>query len=261
MQTAHDAQILDQFTKQAAPFAERHRRDDDLIRLLVETSGVEPGDRVLDVACGPGIVACALAEHAGHVTGVDFTPAMLEQAAALQRAQNLSNVDWREGSATRLPFPDASFDCVVTRFSFHHYVDPDASFREMVRLCRPGGTILVADVAPRPEACAAYDAMEKQRDPSHTRALAEDEFVALGRAAGLTLRDKRRHDLATDVDGLLSSSFPPAGGAESFRSMIEADLASGRDTLGIQARRAGTEIMFHFPVLVLAWEKRAEPGA
>jgi ubiquinone/menaquinone biosynthesis C-methylase UbiE len=256
MEISHDANIIDQFTKQAAPFAERHRHDDELLELIVQASGAQPGDRVLDVACGPGIVACALARVAGHVTGLDLTPAMLDQAERLRQARGLSNVAWRQGSAMDLPFPDGGFDRVVTRFSFHHYLDPKAAFREMVRVCRPGGTILVADVAPRADARDAYDALEKQRDPSHTQALTQEEFEKLDADASVMMLRSHRYDLPTDVEGLLASSFPPPGGASSFLERIETDIASGADQLGIHAWRENGAAHFHFPVLITAWEKR-----
>jgi SAM-dependent methyltransferase len=259
LENEHDLRILDQFTRQAAPFAERHRADQPLLDLLIRSSGVRAGDRVLDVACGPGIVACALAPHAAHVTGLDFTPAMLKEAAILQDEHGLRNVDWRQGSATQLPFDDMTFDLVVTRFSFHHYCDPQAAFREMVRVTRRGGRILVVDVAPRPEAQKAYDTWEKHRDPSHIRALTEPEFEQLGIGAGVLLRLKERFDLASDVDGLLRSSFPPAGGAEAFCRSIEMEVEAGSDGLGIQAHRRSGALWFYFPVLVALWERADVP--
>ena len=73
--------ILDQFTRQAIPFSEMHARDDaEIHRLLMDTAGIGPEDDVLDVACGPGLVACEVARVARHVTGVDLTRAMIELA-------------------------------------------------------------------------------------------------------------------------------------------------------------------------------------
>src|SRR5579885_1645696 len=101
--------ILDQFTKQAVPFAEMpaHSNEESL-RLLIDLARVGPDDDVLDVACGPGLVACPLAAVARHVTGIDLTPAMIEQARAKQRAKGLSNLTWLVGDAVPLPFPDRS---------------------------------------------------------------------------------------------------------------------------------------------------------
>jgi ubiquinone/menaquinone biosynthesis C-methylase UbiE len=144
--------ILDQFTRQAVPFAEMHARDDaDIHRLLIETAGIGSEDEVLDVACGPGLVVCEVASVARHVTGVDLTRAMIEQAEASQRSLGLTNVTWSVGDAQPLAFPEAAFSRVITRYSFHHFTDPAGVVAEMVRVCRPGGRVTVCDVflAPR----------------------------------------------------------------------------------------------------------------
>jgi ubiquinone/menaquinone biosynthesis C-methylase UbiE len=102
--------ILDQFTRQAVPFLEMHARDDaEIYRLLIETAGIGSQDEVLDVACGPGLVVCEVARVARHVTGVDLTRAMIEQAEARQRSLGLTNVTWYVGDAQPLAFPDAAF--------------------------------------------------------------------------------------------------------------------------------------------------------
>src|SRR5437867_4468524 len=82
----HNQTVLDQFSKQAAPFAEKSPLSDDaILQLILDASGVGPDDTVLDVACGPGLVSCALARRAAHVTGVDLTPAMIAKAAQIQK--------------------------------------------------------------------------------------------------------------------------------------------------------------------------------
>src|SRR5215470_11431620 len=107
--------ILDQFTRQAVPFSEMPApTNDEANRLVIDRAGVGPEDMVLDVACGPGLVACALAEVARHVTGLDLTPAMIEQARARQRARGLTNLTWLVRDAVPLPFPAAAFSVVVT---------------------------------------------------------------------------------------------------------------------------------------------------
>ena len=78
---SHDSRILDQFTRQAAPFAAAAAiRNQEALDRIVQWAETRPDDTVLDVACGPGLLACAFAKVAQHATGVDMTPAMLEQA-------------------------------------------------------------------------------------------------------------------------------------------------------------------------------------
>src|SRR5262245_30029322 len=81
---SHRDQILDQFTRQAVPFSTAPGvKDEQALRLVIEFSEAGPEDTVLDVACGPGILACAFARVVRHVTGIDLTPAMLDRAGAL----------------------------------------------------------------------------------------------------------------------------------------------------------------------------------
>ena len=73
---------------------------------------------------------------------------MLERARDLARTQDLHNVSWDLGGALLLPYPDGAFTIVVSRFAFHHFPDPRAVLAEMVRVCAPGGRVLVCDVQP-----------------------------------------------------------------------------------------------------------------
>ena len=131
--------ILDQFTRQAVPFSTAPGiRDEEALRLLVTASGAGPADSVLDVACGPGLVVAAFARVARHVTGIDLTPAMIDRARALVRERGLANVTLTVGDVRPLPYEDGAFSLVVSRFAFHHFPDPGAVLREMVRVCAPG---------------------------------------------------------------------------------------------------------------------------
>src|SRR5258708_31714706 len=108
--TSNAGIVLDQFTRQAAPFANSvAMRDEDALRLLVEFSGATSSDTVLDVACGPGLVVAAFARVVRHATGIDLTPAMIDKAREHAAACKLTNVDWRIGNVLPLPFTDRAF--------------------------------------------------------------------------------------------------------------------------------------------------------
>ena len=110
----------------------------DLGAVLVEESGVEPGDHVLDVAAGSGNAAIPAARLGASVVANDLTPSLLEEGRS--RAGDLA-VTWEEGDAEALPYADGSFDvvlsCLGVMFAPHHQAGAD----ELVRVCRPGGTI------------------------------------------------------------------------------------------------------------------------
>ena len=256
MTASHHEQILEQFTRQAVPFATAPSiKDEAALRLLVEWSGAGPEDTALDVACGPGLVVCAFARTVRHATGIDLTPAMLERARAHAAAQGLANVTWRQGDVLPLPFADGAFTIVTSRFAFHHFLDPLAVLREMRRACVPGGTVLVADSAPAPDKADAFNRMEVVRDPSHVRALPLAEHVDLFRRAGLGEPRVTHYGLEGELEGLISRSFPEPGGADRLRAIFRDSLAD--DALGIQARLDGAQIRYAYPVAVLAARRAA----
>ena len=101
---SHQDLILDQFTRQAAPFSTAKTiTDETALRLLVDFSGAGPEDAMLDVACGGGLVVCAFARAVRHATGIDVTPAMLDRARALAQSKGLGNVSWNQGDVQSLP--------------------------------------------------------------------------------------------------------------------------------------------------------------
>jgi SAM-dependent methyltransferase len=111
---------------------------------LVEAAGVRPGDRVLDVACGTGVVTRLLAEcvgPTGTVVGLDINPEML---AVARRAAPQPNVEWVEGSAVRMTLPDATFDQVLCEQGLQFFPDRPAALGEMRRVLKPGGRLALS---------------------------------------------------------------------------------------------------------------------
>jgi ubiquinone/menaquinone biosynthesis C-methylase UbiE len=248
---AHQRLIVDQFTRQAIPFSQM---PDHSPELIIAASGVGATDTVLDLACGPGMIACAFAEVAHHVTGIDLTPAMIERARALQESKVRTNMTWQVGDVSPLPFSDATFSLVCTRYSFHHFLDPKAVMAEMVRVCRPGGRVVVVDVfTTSPQQAQAFNAMEKLRDPSHVRALSLEELTGLFDEAGLQSVRTRFYKHEFNVEQVLSGSFPNPGDAEKVRRLFTEDL--GVDRLGLGACVRDGEIQFAYPVVILIGDK------
>jgi SAM-dependent methyltransferase len=101
------------------------------------------GQRVLDVACGSGNAALVAGRRYCEVTGVDYVPALLERAKARALAEGMT-IDFRVGDAQALPFPDASFDAVLSVFGVMFAPDQEKAAGELLRVCRPGGRIGLA---------------------------------------------------------------------------------------------------------------------
>jgi ubiquinone/menaquinone biosynthesis C-methylase UbiE len=249
----HQDLILDQFTRQATVFSNATAiTDEDALRMIVEAARPASDDRLLDVACGPGLVVCAFAPHVQEATGIDVTPAMLERARKLAADKVLVNVAWRQGDVYALPYQDASFTIVTTRFSFHHFLDPAAVLREMVRVCAAGGRIVVADdyASEDPAKAAAFNRLEKLRDPSHSRCLTLTELKGLFGAAGLPEPDATFYELRGDLPSLLARSFPNPGDALKIIEMFKASATD--DRLGVPVRLEADNVYYAYPVVILA---------
>lgn len=248
MTADHRQQILDQFTRQAEPFAQAIRSPEALERIVhLAEAGAE--DTVLDVACGPGLLACAFARVVRHVVGLDITPAMLDQARKTQAEQGVENVTWQFGDVLSLPYPDHHFSIVTSRFVFHHLLDPLAALKEMKRVCKPGGRVVVTDLAPAPEKADALNTMERLRDPSHVRAMPQVELESLFAQVGLPSPRFETYRLPGELEDLLKRSFPQAGDADRIRKIFADSIAD--DALDMATRRNNGKIYYSFPVAIM----------
>jgi ubiquinone/menaquinone biosynthesis C-methylase UbiE len=114
---------------------------------LCESVDLRSGQRVLDVATGSGITAIAAARRFCEVTGLDYVPVLLDRARERAAAERLS-VTFQEGDAENMPFPDASFDAVLSTFGVMFTPHQAQAARELLRVCRPGGKIGLANWTP-----------------------------------------------------------------------------------------------------------------
>ncbi len=218
-------EVVDQFTKQVDRFvASPHVNAEEPVRRFVELIRPAGSERALDVACGPGLLARALAPRVASFTGVDLTEAMIAKAREIATREALGNARFEVGDATALPFADGSFDLAVTRLALHHIPEPAKVLAEMARVLAPGGKLAVFDIqsSELPEEERAQNEIERLRDPSHARALPLSELVAaLGR---LRLAVERVDALSfpIDVEDWLARAFQPPEAAAEVRRRLAA---------------------------------------
>ena len=244
---SHRALTIDQFSKQAVPFANLPGHSSSL-GILTDLSRPSLSDEAVDIACGPGIVACHFAPLVRRITGIDITPEMIRQAEAAQHARGLTNMDWRVAPAEPLPLEDNSFSLVITRYSFHHFQRPDKVVAEMLRVCRPGGRILIADVAQPEDKVAGYDEIEQLRDPSHVHALSRTEFANHFDSPMMEHVRFAEYKVEMSVESQLAASFPVPGGADRIRNLLREDV--GIDRCGVSAHWVEGELHYAVPIVV-----------
>lgn len=115
---------------------------------LVKFAGIVPGENVLDVGTGTGVVAITAARAGARVTGLDLTPELLDQARENARIAQMPHIVWTEGDVENLPYPDASFDVVVSQFGHMFAPRPEIAVTEMRRVLKSGGSIAFATWPP-----------------------------------------------------------------------------------------------------------------
>jgi ubiquinone/menaquinone biosynthesis C-methylase UbiE len=248
----HNENIKEQFSKQAISYTGvvAHR---DSLQVLIEMSGVSREDNVLDIACGSGIVTCEFAKYAHHVTGIDITKGMLDEAKKLQVTNNLRNINWILDDVVPLQFLDNQFSVVVTRFSFHHFMDYEKVFDEMIRVCKPNGTIMVVDVILPTKKVNNYDQMEKLRDSSHVGALTGEKFDELFQSQKIKESNKYYYEMPIELETQINASYLSDSEKEVLRLMITQDV--GKNCLGVNVNSIEGKYYLYYPICVYVGKK------
>lgn len=256
----HNDVIRESFTIQAHAFAANPWvTDEERIQRLVSVARLTGHERVLDIATGPGYIAEAFARTAREVVGVDLTDAMLSIAVQRTRERGISNISFRAADAQQLPFENASFDVVVSRLALHHLQTPIIVLREMSRVCRAQGTVLIEDLyaSEHPQRAAYQDRWETLRDPSHAHALPISDLLQLFRDAGLeTDFVSTADDLTPEVERWLSTTSTPREKAAEVRRLLEEDRL--HDLSGTRPFQDATgNLFFHARTVILRGRKPA----
>jgi ubiquinone/menaquinone biosynthesis C-methylase UbiE len=261
----HRDKIQEQFGLQAVPFAEFRPHSESLsVEVFQQLGQFTKSCRLLDVGCGPGIVSLHLAQHvAGHVTGLDLTPAMIARAQEDAAKRGLSiSTSFQLGDMSRLPFADGTFDGVVTRYTFHHLEQPRVALRELVRVVKTGGRVVVCDATPTREKQTWYNAFEKLRDPSHTTALTSEELLSLldeqsPRVASLDKSKTVKFELRLDARELIDKAFPDPGRItrDGLMDLLRADLSTNTLDFAIDRDAQTDRLTMAFPLTAAVWTK------
>jgi ubiquinone/menaquinone biosynthesis C-methylase UbiE len=236
-----------EFEKQASNFeaAGSLFRDSSILEWIASHVDVPPGSAILDVAGGTGQLGRHLVQAGGSAVIVDLTDAMLNAGLRAVQEEGRDDVVFVRGDATALPFPDRQFDVVVSRFALHHMDEPGRAIAEMVRVCRPEGSVTLIDMV---SGGSRHDELERLRDPSHTSALSRERLVELLRDAGFEGAVVAEREHTMDASRWLGQAHGTPGPVE---AALGAEAQGGPPT-GLHARLVGGALQITQVWVILA---------
>lgn len=214
-----------------------------IVRIVNALAGAGT-DHVLDVACGPGIVAEAVAPHVRTITAIDATPEMIRLAQMRFKNAHLRNGHFKVASAERLPFRAGQFHQVIIRLSFHHFTDVPAVLEQIRRVMRPEGRLIVADIVSSEDAdeSALHNSLEKLRDPTHVRMYSAGNLLDIMQFGGFQVVHHESWRQARAFPEWAAIIADPARTGP-LENVMRALARAGQDA-GIELREESGEVRF-----------------
>jgi ubiquinone/menaquinone biosynthesis C-methylase UbiE len=233
----HDEAVSQSFGPAAHAYLKSavHAQGDDLKKLGAKVAAT-PAAHVLDLGCGAGHASFAVAPYAAKVIAYDLTQEMLAVVDAEAARRGFGNLRTQQGSVEKLPFQDASFDWVVSRYSAHHWRNVPAALQEIRRVLKPGGSVCFIDIAGNREALldTYLQSIELLRDPSHVRDYTDAEWVELFRGAGLAAAIEERWRLPIEFSAWITRMNTPPERVEAIQSLWRVAPIEVRDAYQLQ---------------------------
>lgn len=241
------AEIQKAFGEQAAGFngAGYHLSKAEYTDYMVKRTNTRKTDKLLEVAAGTCICGRAFAPQVAQVTCLDATPAMLEVGKEESEKAGIDNITFVKGVAEELPFLDNSFDIVISRLAFHHFVNPNEIFAEMKRVLKPGGKLVLMDMTvEKEELREEVDRIEQMRDFSHVRDLSREEMLQLYKENGMTVSIQEQIDIPVVLERWMDLTHTPQEKRAEITALMEDDLA-GKAVTGFAPYRKDGKIYFN----------------
>jgi ubiquinone/menaquinone biosynthesis C-methylase UbiE len=246
--------IREEFKRQAASWGKneisRH------LQWVVDRLRLLPHVEVLDVAAGTGLLSRAISPRVKRVVALDITPEMLAQGQSEADRLGITNISFEQGAAEALPYPTASFDMVVTRFSVHHFKTPEVVIREMCRVCRHGGTLVVIDIVSSEdeELAVRHNNVERLRDSSHTQALSPSGLKKIMEDAGAKILNYYSREVENSVDDWLDFTHTEENRRRQILELMQRELEGGAES-GMRPFLTEDKLMFMHTWGIVVGEK------
>lgn len=207
------------------------------IDALIRRLQPQPDEDALDVMAGSGAFAIRLAPLVARLVAVDPSPQMLEQIEMARLQANIANLQVRWAVADRLPFPGESFDVITCALGLHHVADAALALREMARVCRRGGRILLYEIIgdADPVKRATQNVIERRRDPTHQALATADLLRTTAIACSLEIAYEEEKEVEQRLGDWLALANADEATVEAVTDML--DAAAEGDAAGLRVHR------------------------
>ncbi len=225
--------VREEFTKQAESFNEYQKSfsRQEYSRFIVSNMALSKSDVVLEVAAGTCAFGREIAPHVKQIVELDSTGAMLDVGKREGEKAGITNAVYMNGLAEELPFEDESFDAVVSRLAFHHFQDAKTPFREMHRVLKKGGKLVIVDMEAHEEALRqTADFYERLRDPSHVRCFSREEFGQLAQRHCMQVEHCEMIRMPVKLNDWMELTKTPEEARGQIVSAMENDILGGEKT-------------------------------
>ena len=263
-QSTHLDKVRERFTATAEVFSQnvrvtRKAEAERLSERATEGLALQGEALAIDLACGPGTFTRPLAARVGRAIGADLTPAMVEKARAEAARDGIANIEFVCSDVYALPFAAGAAHIVTCGYAFHHMTDPERALAEMARVTRPGGRVAIIDIiVPEGFDPRHQNAIERERDPSHTDTLTVARFFELFHDAGLRVRSADVHENFHDFDYWMRNAGSAPGDDIYSRTRRLMEKFMIGDVSGFRPRVSGKDgagLEFTHTVLLIVGEK------
>lgn len=255
--------VQKQFAKTVEAFSKFAVRDTpEVVAEKIAFAKPQLTDIALDVACGPGTLVLALAPRVRFARGADLTLEMLRQAREFQAERQISNAAFDQADAEQLPYADGMFDLVTCQFSFHHMPKPVLAIREMVRVAKTEGRLMMIDtLAPESDSkFELHNRIDSVRDPSHTESLRLTTFLGIFDNLGLEIlrQSLKRRERSFNQWMLRAGLEPFHKRYQEARKLLEESVHG--DRAGYSAKPQGDDILIVHNEGIFLLQRAGQPA-
>jgi ubiquinone/menaquinone biosynthesis C-methylase UbiE len=235
---SHDEAVLEQFDPTANAYFTSvvHAAGPDLEHAVQQVRQLNLRESMLDVGCGAGHLSFALAPFFQLAQAIDVSPSMLATVHAVAEQRRLPQIRVKQANAEALPFADGTFDLVCSRYSAHHWHDLAAALREMRRVARRRGTLLMIDLLgdESPVVDTHLQAIELLRDPSHVRDYSLSQWRRQLQEAGFTLQHEAFWMTRLEFSSWTERMRTPPASVAAIRSLLAGASTEVRSGLAVE---------------------------